>query len=713
MKKFLQHLLTCHLVLFFCISSVAQPPEPFDSCPGVSVAITRPGFNLTLVPHQIYVIDSNGAIQACGDPIDLQINGFGLNNEDGFLYGMHQTFNVANPFLTRVGKNGAYRKVGTILAPSVGQFKVGIINTAAGTVDDKDNYFFTAVVINLQNILLPPDLYVGKIEKISRLQEGSSPLQVSYKKLNPGTCLDELLMAFANPLNGMFQDIAYNPANGNIYTFLPGAGTAPTPGKIVRFNPSSNSPSLICIDPPAPNTPTMDLSGLFFGKDTALYILTIDGNYYKGDVATGEISLITQTALPLLSNNLRGDMASCVGKKKLKPFVGCPGLSLAITRPGINSGTDPYQVYQINANNGNIRPMGHPINLQINGFGLNRKDGFLYGMHESSDIFGPSFARVDSNGDYIDLGILTPPDGSGNQVGIINTAAATMDGSDNYYFTAIVADTQLSLHVPGLYLGIIKNVSQLEQGDNINIQYKKIFLGTCVDEILLSLLNPGNGLFQDIAFNPKDGRIYTYIQPGPSPIRGKLAWFDPDRPFINLHCLNGHPSNQPTQDLSGMFANDDDRLFILTIDGKFYRANPHNGMITLVNQTTLPRFANNLRGDMASCVKKNEHGHGHDDDDDGRYGDDIYTSVDQYLRVAPNPVSGSEMLVLVNSDEQATVEVRILDMNGKMMQQMPKASLIRGENQFKLQVRDLQRGMFTLLLQYPSGKRQVVKFVRM
>ena len=123
MKQFL-HSLPATCLLYLSTSVFAQAPEPFEGCPGVSVAITRPGFNLNLVPHQIYLIDASGAITPTGDPIDLQINAFGLNGEDGFLYGMYQTFNVANPFLARVGKNGKYENVGTILGPSVSPFKV-------------------------------------------------------------------------------------------------------------------------------------------------------------------------------------------------------------------------------------------------------------------------------------------------------------------------------------------------------------------------------------------------------------------------------------------------------------------------------------------------------------------------------------------------------------------------------------------------------------
>jgi len=312
MKKTLPKLVACLCLLFISISLYAQI-LPFQNCPGVSVAVTRPGFNATLGPLQVYTIDAQGKIQASGNPIDLQINGFGLNTVDGFLYGMYQAYNIINPFLTRVGRNGNYENVGTLKGPDVGSLKASVVNTAAGTMDDQDNYYFTAVVVDLQNILLPPDLYVGKVQKVSTLAKSDNVLPVTYTKINPGTCADELLAAIANPQEGALQDIAWNPVNGNIYTYIPAPGTNPTPGKMAWFNPNVANPVFTCMDTPQPNTPTNDLSGLYFGMDSMLYILTIDGKYYKGNVQTGAISLVTQTTLPLLNGNLRGDMASCIG----------------------------------------------------------------------------------------------------------------------------------------------------------------------------------------------------------------------------------------------------------------------------------------------------------------------------------------------------------------------------------------------------------------
>jgi hypothetical protein len=708
MKRCVQMLLVGCLTFFPGIA-FTQDPLPFDSCPGVSVAVTRPGFNNNFVAHQIYLIDTAGVIIPSGDPIDQQANAFGLNNEDGFLYAMFPTFNVANPFFARVGKNGKYKILGTIEGPPVPRFKLAIVNTAAGTVDDEDNYYFTAVVINLQNASLPPDVYVGKIRNISKLPSGIHELNVNYKKLAPGTCMVELLNALQNPTAGVLQDIAYNARDGKVYTYLRGAAGAG--GKIAWFNPSSAIPTFNCITPSALNASTADLCGLYFGRDSALYILTTDGNYYSANIQSGIIDSIGQTTLPLENNNLRGDMASCVGRKKLHPFEDCPDIELAITRPGINSTGGPHHIYRIKSANGSIRPVGHDINLQINAFGLNNKDGFLYGMHEVSDVFGPRLARVDSSGDYVDIDTIRPPVTSGSRKGIINTAAATMDGHDNYYFTAVIVDTANLLELPKLYLGTIKNVSELQEGDSIEVTYDRIFLGSCVDEIVSSLSNPANGLLQDIAYNPKDGRIYTYIQSHVSPAPGKLASFRPDRNFMILSCNTPYQQNPATQDLSGMHGDKNGQLYILTTDGKYYRGNPNNGKVHLVAQTTLPLLGNNLRGDMASCIK-DEHVEHHDGDDDDHDHDRVFVDDDVSVGIAPNPVTASDAMVFVNVSAATDAELRVVDVNGSVGPTI-KSRLAKGDNEVRVPVRGLKSGMYAIAVAFPTGKTVTVKFVRL
>jgi hypothetical protein len=547
------------------------------------------------------------------------------------------------------------------------------------------------------------------VEKVSGLEKGDHPIHIKYSKINPGSCADELLTALSNPLEGALQDISFNPANGNIYTFIPAPGITATTGKIAWFNPGDN-PTFTCIDPAQANIPTNELSGLFFDRDGSLFILTIDGKYYKADINTGAIQFIAQSGIPLLNGNLRGDMASCVGKKQLVAFHHCPGISVAITRPGINSTVSPFQIFLIDKD-GNIQPSGGPINLQINAFGLNNQDGFLYGMHESPNVIDPFFSRVDKNGSFVDIGKLSAPPNSGTQIGIINTAAATMDGRDNYYFTAIVGDTPISLtHLPKLYLGIIENVSKLNEGDEIKIEYKEIRIGTCADEILTTLSNPSNGLLQDLSFDPVNDNIYTIIPAqANSPASAKIARFNPKARIPVLNCINPVQPNVPIKDLSGLFSDNKGSLFILTIDGKYYRGNVHNGVISLITQTGLPLLGNNLRGDMASCVGKEDHRDRDDDNDEDDRLDNDHT--DGFIRIAPNPVQENQMVVSVNAGENTRVQIQIVGSTGNPVQSRGIV-LIAGNNQFQVDVSLLHKGFYSLVLIYPSGKRTAVKFIR-
>jgi hypothetical protein len=686
-----------------CIAATAQSSlQPFASCPGTSVAITRPGLNAGTSPFQIFLIDSTGAITPSGNPIDLQINGFGLNTADGFLYGIHESSNVANPFLTRVDRNGIFENLGTLLGPAAPPFHVAIVNTAAGTNDDKDNYYFLSLVVNLQNTSDAPQLFVGKVANISKLKAGNDPINIQYSPIDPGTCLPQLLAGLTNPLAGVLQDIAFNPANGNIYTYFRAPGAAATPGLLAWFNPVG-TPTFTCMMPAQPNVPTNDLSGLYFGSDSALFILTTDGKYYRGDINTGAISFVTQTALPLASGNLRGDMASCTGKKPLVAFDDCPGTSVAVTRTGINNTRTPFQIFTIDRQ-GNVTPSGNPIPLQINAFGLNSKDGFLYGLHESDSLTDPWLTRVDKFGSFINIGKLTPPPANGRNISIINTAAATMDGNDNYYFTAVTADTPISItSIPRLFLGIIHNVSTLKEGDPINIQYKEVFIGSCVLEILAGLINPNEGLLQDISFDPVDHNIYTTFHARATPnAPGRIGHFDPFARFPILNCIIPQRANPPMADMAGLFSGDGGNLFILTTDGKFFRGNPRNGEIRLITQTALPLLGNNLRGDMASCVRKSD---STDDRQDNN-------NDDTRITVTPNPVQSGQINLSVTSQENARAKLQILSPTGVTLQ-IRELDLVTGANQFQLNVAQLRQGVYSVILIWPSGRVGITKFIRL
>ena len=163
-----------------------------------------------------------------------------------------------------------------------------------------------------------------------------------------------------------------------------------------------------------------------------------------------------------------------------------------------------------------------------------------------------------------------------------------------------------------------------------------------------------------------------------------------------------------------MHAGDDGKLFILTTDGKYYEGNPKTGVVSLIAQTTLPLLGNNLRGDMASCVKHKEHHDYHreaeesdDNDSDNDTGDEEIA-----VKVLPNPVGGDEVTVFVNSQEQTSVELRVMDVSGNVNRTI-KESLIKGDNQLRVPVKNLKSGMYAIVVVFPSGRTSATKFIRL
>src|SRR5438874_1034374 len=72
------------------------------------------------------------------------------------------------------------------------------------------------------------------------------------------------------------------------------------------------------------------------------------------------------------------------------PFTTCPDVNLGIVRAGMNADvTNPYYMYTVNTTTGSLSVIpGGPLvypgapaqTLQVNGVGVNRVDGFVYGL---------------------------------------------------------------------------------------------------------------------------------------------------------------------------------------------------------------------------------------------------------------------------------------------------------------------------------------------
>jgi hypothetical protein len=82
------------------------------------------------------------------------------------------------------------------------------------------------------------------------------------------------------------------------------------------------------------------------------------------------------------------------------------------------------------------------------------------------------------------------------------------------------------------------------------------------------------------------------------------------------------------------------------------------------------------------------------------------------VKVLPNPVAGDEVTVFVNSQEQASVELRVMDVSGNVNRTI-KGSLIKGDNQLRVLVKNLKSGMYAIVIVFPSGRTSATKFIRL
>lgn len=105
---------------------------------------------------------------------NIDINGVGLNNADGYLYGMNPGV-TATPDFYRMGSNYSIEQIGVLLTPPSsfnGTSSVtGIVNSGAGGFDNLGNYYFTALtgVIKLASPLANSTFVYWQTDKYSML----------------------------------------------------------------------------------------------------------------------------------------------------------------------------------------------------------------------------------------------------------------------------------------------------------------------------------------------------------------------------------------------------------------------------------------------------------------------------------------------------------------------------------------------------------------
>ena len=129
-----------------------------------------------------------------------------------------------------------------------------------------------------------------------------------------------------------------------------------------------------------------------------------------------------------------------------QPYTNCPDVDIAIVRAGTNANvTNPYLLYNVNQLTGAMtlvpggpykEPANPSQNLQINGIGVSRKDGYIYGLAFDGTTTTARFMRLDGSYGVTDLGAIASPASATGILGIVNSAAGDMDTAGNYYFSA-------------------------------------------------------------------------------------------------------------------------------------------------------------------------------------------------------------------------------------------------------------------------------------
>src|SRR5207249_10864572 len=106
----------CAFALLFYAKATSQAVSPYTTCPNVNIAIVRAGFNSDFNnPNYLYNVNTTtGATTLVpGGPFknpsntsqNLQVNGVGINNKDGFIYGLNAASSFTTSQLLRLDKN--------------------------------------------------------------------------------------------------------------------------------------------------------------------------------------------------------------------------------------------------------------------------------------------------------------------------------------------------------------------------------------------------------------------------------------------------------------------------------------------------------------------------------------------------------------------------------------------------------------------------------
>lgn len=332
--------------------------------PGKAIAVTKTGDNDALANFTIYTANdpANPSVFQAGPSVSngRDLNGFGLNARDSFLYGAAYTGDtllastLLNVNLYRLNAAGTLQNLGKLptsgqsnAISTLGGIRAEIPNYTAGVIDS-NRYYYVTVGLNPSGITklanawvsyqyggtLHPNpglvladirLYLCWINNIHALNGSNMPAAVAgYRRLTFNNIyssgavqmmLDNLNATFPQSLGHMkggMQDFARHPLDGSFYSFITFSSGSGIAGRPVKFVPNTGNPDIWAVIPQGTVhnvVPQEEISGLNFTTTGQLYALFNNGQHFLVQLGSGALMTPSQSNLPLSSGKLWGDMA--------------------------------------------------------------------------------------------------------------------------------------------------------------------------------------------------------------------------------------------------------------------------------------------------------------------------------------------------------------------------------------------------------------------
>ncbi len=301
------------------------------------------------------------------------------------------------------------------------------------------------------------------------------------------------------------------------------------------------------------------------------------------------------------------------------PYSNCPDVNIAIAREGTNAVvTNPYFLYNVDQNTGAMTlvpggpykdPSNPSANLQINGVGVSRKDGYIYGLAFDGTTTTARFMRLDSTYGVTDLGAVPSPASASGLVGIVNPAAGDMDINGNFYFSAFTFNPSPVPTFDKFYIGKIANTQSMVSGPPVVEYFEVMVSGANCSAYISSLTaDPNNSGLKDFSFNARTNSFLTYAtykMPGAANFSAQLLELVPVSGSPLRYELICYPTvTTQSAETSGTLLDKTGKFTVLFTNGSFGALDrdaggAYTGGFTMINPVTgLP---NPLRGDMGSC----------------------------------------------------------------------------------------------------------------